>query len=534
LDALDVPTGIRDSVLERVSRLSDDARGVAEAAAVLQTPMRVSVLVGTSALLATAARGGLTAALASGVLTEHGEAVGFRHLLAAQAVYDDIPISRRVDLHARAAAVLERLDPVPVGQLAHHLRRAEQMAEWVRAAEQAADQAVALGDDDEAARVLEDVLRHGPLDTEQRGRFAVKLARVALEARRAGELLDMLTGLLADGRFPRSVRGELRFRVALLVARTGGDVVELHRLFADAVNELTDRPDLQAWAMVCLGLPTTPGMPLADNVAWLHRSLEIVPAIQDPAVEVFLLGKVAMVLVALGDPEWRHIADRIVARSGGTPSQPREVSAYCSTALEACYAGHHTESARLLGAAAQGAASGESRRTQLNVRSIRTLLDYCAGRWEDLDHEVRDLLDELDEMPRHRTYVQVVARCLAHAHGRLDESEQLLVEAVDRVEALGESDLAPMSVAALVRVLTARGEHERGAGQGGPLRRHRARPGDLGRHGARATRVHPNADVGRPDERGRGAPGPVRRRARPPRRPARAGRDQSRAGVTGC
>ncbi|HEY7046714.1 MAG TPA: AAA family ATPase [Jatrophihabitantaceae bacterium] len=461
LDALDVPTGIRDSVLERVSQLSGDARAIAEAAAVLQTPMRVSVLVGTCALPATAGRGGLTAALASGVLTEHGEAVGFRHLLAAQAVYDDIPISRRIDLHARAAAVLERLDPVPVGQLAHHLRRADRMAEWVEAAEQAADRAVALGDDDEAARVLEDVLRHGPLDTERRSRLAVKLARVALEASRGTDLLDLLTGLLADGdRFPRAVRGELRFRVALLVARAGGDVVELHRLFAEAVDELTDRPDLQAWAMVCLGMPTTPSMPLADNVAWLHRSLEIVPAIQDPAVEVFLLGKIAMVLVALGDAEWRHIADRIVARSGGTPRQPREVSAYCSTALEACYAGHHAVSAQLLDTAEKSAASGESRRAQLNARSIRTLLDYCAGRWEHLDHEVRNLLEELDEMPRHRTYVQVVAGCLAHAQGRLDEARQLLVEAVDRVEALGESDLAPMSVAALIRVLIARGEHD--------------------------------------------------------------------------
>jgi DNA-binding CsgD family transcriptional regulator len=461
LDALDVPSGIRDSVLERVSRLDDDARAVAEAAAVLQTPVRVPVLVGTCALPGASARHGVTGALTSGVLTEHGEAVGYRHLLAAQAVYDNIPISRRLDLHARAAAVLERLDPVPVGQLAHHLRRADRMAEWVEAAEQAADQAVALGDDDEAARVLEAVLRHGPLDVERRGRLAVKLARVALEAGRGGDLLELLTGLLADGgRVPRSVRGELRFRVALLVARTGGDVIELHRLFAEAVDELADRPDLQAWAMVCLGMPTTPGMPLAENVAWLHRSLEIVPAIQDPAVEVFLLGKAAMVLVALGDPEWRHIADRIVARSGGTPSQPREVSAYCSTALEACYAGHHSVSARLLDAAARGAANGESRRTKLNVRSIRTLLDYCAGRWEHLDHDVRDLLDELDEMPRHRTYVQVVAGALAHAHGRLDEAKQLLVEALDRVEALGESDLAPMSVAALIRVLTARGEHD--------------------------------------------------------------------------
>jgi DNA-binding CsgD family transcriptional regulator len=66
-------------------------------------------------------------------------------------------------------------------------------------------------------------------------------------------------------------------------------------------------------------------------------------------------------------------------------------------------------------------------------------------------------MDELDEMPRHRTYVEVVAGCLALAHGELDEAKRLLVDAVHWVDVLGESDLLPMSVAALTRVLTATG-----------------------------------------------------------------------------
>jgi DNA-binding CsgD family transcriptional regulator len=461
LDRLDVPSGIRDSVLERVSRLSSDGRAVAEAAAVLHMPVRVSVLAETCGPDTSTAGRGMAEALASGVLTEHGDAVGFRHVLAAQAVYDAVPVPRRHDLHARAAATLERLRPVPVGQLAHHLRCADRLDDWVDVAEQAADQAVALGDDDEAARILEDVLRHGPLDSARRGHVAVKLARAALEANRGGDLLKLLARTLDQGPdFPRTVRGELRFRVGLLVARTGGDVVELHRLFARAVDDLDDRPDLKAWATVCLGMPTTPEVPLAENVAWLHRSLEIIPAVEDHVVEVFLLGKAAMVLVALGDPDWRHITDRIVERTGGAPRQAREVSAYCSIALEACYAGHLDIAARLLDAARDGAATGESRRTQLSVRSVRAMLDFCSGRWGRLGDEVAGLMDELDELPRHRTYVEVVAGSLTLAHGDLGEAKRLLVDAMRSVDALGESDLLPMSVAVLTRVLTAGGEHD--------------------------------------------------------------------------
>jgi ATP/maltotriose-dependent transcriptional regulator MalT len=457
LDVLDVPTRIRDSVLERVNRLSGEARAVAEAAAVLETPVPVSVLLTAGAT--PEQRRGLSEALASGVLTEHGDAVGFRHLLAAQAVYDGIPVPFRQDLHARAAATLEGLDPPPLGRIAHHLRHAGRLEEWVNVAEQAADQAVTLGGDVEAARVLEDVLRHGRLDDVRRSRLAVKLARVALEASRGPYPIELLSGVLEQGeRLPRAIRGELRFRLALLIARAGGDVVVLHRLFAQSVDELDDCPELKAWAMVCLGMPTTPATPLAEHMGWLHRSLAVIPAIDDRAFEVFLLGKVAMVLVALGDPEWRRITDRILERTDGAPRQQREVSAYCSVGLEACYAGHHDIAAQLLTAALKGAATCESRRTQLSVQSVSALLDYCRGRWEGLGETIENLIDELDEMPRHRVYVEVVAGCLALARGELDDAKELLVNAARGVEALGESDLMPMSVAALARVMLARGE----------------------------------------------------------------------------
>ncbi|MEQ7009298.1 AAA family ATPase [Actinopolymorpha sp. B17G11] len=457
LDMLDVPTRIRDSVLERVSRLSDEARAVAEAAAVLETPVPVSVLLGVGAV--PAQRRGLGEALASGVLTEYGEAVGFRHLLAAQAVYDDIPVPYRQDLHARAATTLAALEPPPLGRMAHHLRHADRLDDWVKVAEQAADQASTLGDDDEAARVLEAVLRHGRLDGDRRGRLAVKLARVALEVSRGPYPIELLSEVLEQGQqLPRSVRGELRLRLALLIARAGGDLVVLHSLFSQSVDELDDQPELRAWAMVCLGMPTTPATPLTEHTAWLHRSLAVIPAINDRAFEVFLLGKVAMVFVALGDPEWRRITDRILERTDRTPRQQREVSAYCSIGLEACYAGHHDIAADVLTVALDGATRSESRRTELGAESIVVLLDYCRGNWDGLSAKIEHLIDDLAEMPRHRIYVEVVAGCLALARGELDNAKALLVGAVQGVDGLGDSDLLPMSVAAATRVMLARGE----------------------------------------------------------------------------
>jgi len=142
LAELEVPAAIRDSTLELVARLPPGARRLAEAAAVLQTPVPAAVLLDVARRPAPATAAGpdaaadgnagdggtaegagwpggaeLDEAVGSGLLVEQGGSVGFRHLLAAQAVYAALPWSGRRELHDRAATALRELPPVPLGQV---------------------------------------------------------------------------------------------------------------------------------------------------------------------------------------------------------------------------------------------------------------------------------------------------------------------------------------------------------------------------------------------------------------------------------
>jgi DNA-binding CsgD family transcriptional regulator len=457
LQRLDVPTGIRDSVLARVASLTADARSVVEAAAVLQAPVPAAVLTGTVRAPAARVQQGLLEALEAGLLAEDagGERVGFRHLLAAQAVYDATQATRRRQLHGRAATGLAAVEPAPLGQLAHHLRHAGRLAEWVRAAERAADQAAELGHHDEAVQLLADVLRHAPLRTRQRGRLALKLARTANETLHARDVRNLLLSV-PTGDLPRRLRSELRFWLALLLDQTGGDPVRRRRLLAEAVEELTDRPDLRAWAMVGLAIPTVaPGVPPAAHLPWLRRSLELVPELTDPALAVLVLGKVAMVQAAVGDPQWRQVTDRMLARTGAGPGQPREVSAFESVGVDACYAGHHQTAGRLLTAALAGAGTD---RLERRSRAGLALLDYCRGHWDGLAERAERLVDELADYPQGRVNAEVVAGGLALARGELDLAWRRLNRLRQAVERAGGFDLLPLPAAALVRLGIARGD----------------------------------------------------------------------------
>jgi DNA-binding NarL/FixJ family response regulator len=457
---LDVPTSIRDSVRERVSRLSADGRTVTEAAAVLQTPVPVPVLAGTCTAPAARTMGVLDEVLGSGLLAEHGDRIGFRHLLAAQAVYEAIPSVRRQQLHGRAAAALASVQPTPAGQLAHHLRHAGRHTAWVTAAERAAEQAAELGDHNEAVRLLEDVLRHAPLNTEQRGRIAVRLARAAVDTLHAEDLRNILLDVPA-AELPREQRSELRFWLSLLLNQAGDDPRLQRRLFLEAVEELDNRPDLKAWAMVGLGIPAgDPQVPLSDHLGWLRRSLKIVPQLDDPALATLVLGKVAMVLIAVGDPQWQEMADRMRTQTGGTPWHRREVSAYESVGSDACYVGHHETAHELLSAAAAGAEACQNRRLQLRSQARLALLDYCRGKWHALRERTEVLSDELAHYTEARIDTEAVLGGLALAHGDLDTARQRLTEVARSLQRVGGLDLLPLPVAALARLGVASGDPE--------------------------------------------------------------------------
>nr|WP_273482863.1 LuxR family transcriptional regulator [Kribbella italica] len=459
LDELDVPARIRDAVLERLGRLSPEARRIAEAASVLQVPMPDQVLIATASLDPADAVAGLTEALRSGLLSEYAEGpIGFRHQLAGQAVLGGLSGPERRALHDRAATALATLDPVPLGQLAHHLHQAGRTAQWLVAAEQAADQAVALRNDMEAARLYEQVLRETKGDAVLRGRLAVKLGQAAIEMLHVAPTVASLLTDVLDDELPPVVRGELRLRLGLL-AHVSDDIDPAREaeLYRTAVGELDERPDLQAWAMVGLGLPA-PGTDPVERRHWLERALVTLERVTDPDFPVFLLGKIAMVMLAVGDPLWRQVTEQMVRRTTPASSHRMVANAYTSVGLEAVYVGHYPDAAKLLTEADERADAAGSHQLRLRARAAWAVLDYYRGHWDGLADRLAGLSAELRESPNFGIDVDAVAASLVAVTSGTQESHDRLAAVLRDAEQRHVVDLLGRPTAVLVRYALDRGD----------------------------------------------------------------------------
>ncbi|MEV0585157.1 AAA family ATPase [Nonomuraea sp. NPDC050310] len=452
LDELDVPAGVRAPVQERVARMPAGARAVTEAAAVLRLAVPAGTLVEVAGVSGTDA---LDEALASGLLTEQGGLVAFRHVLAAEAVYEGVTLGRRQALHAAAATAIRTLRPVPLGQVAHHLRHAGRPQEWVTAAVAAAEHAAGLGNDAEAARLLEEVLRHAGLDPVRRAELTIRLGWAATYTLRIPAIGELLEEALTHD-LPQRLRGELRILLALYLDTIRVDNSRVRQAFADAVPDLADLPELAAWAMVGMGLPTMADVPFAERLPWLERALETVPADGEPGPRVFVLGKVAMVFVSSGDPRWWALTERILAETGGRPTGRREVGAYRSVGGSAVDTGHHRVAARLLEAALDaGRGASGSARDDLGLRAGLALARYHAGAWEGLREELAELREQCGNRPHERLQVDLITACLAPAPSRLDAARTMLAGLVRDLRVRGDLDMLGAPVTMLLRLATA-------------------------------------------------------------------------------
>ena len=111
-----VPAAARDAVLARAARLSAAARELLDVAALLGTRVEPG-------LIAAAAPGSAALVdeiLASGLLTEDGTRLSFRHEIARLAIEQAIPAHRRGPLHGRILAALLALGRADDARLAYH------------------------------------------------------------------------------------------------------------------------------------------------------------------------------------------------------------------------------------------------------------------------------------------------------------------------------------------------------------------------------------------------------------------------------
>jgi DNA-binding SARP family transcriptional activator len=205
-----VPSGVRDVLRHRLQSLPTEVQQVVRCAAVLGREAEFGVIARLVDLAEDAVIDALEQAVGAGFLVEAGSSwqatYSFPHDLMREAVYGDLPQTRRQRLHVRAAEAFE-LPGASVAAAAVHLRAAGPAADPVRAAH------VSLLAAEEAARVYAwheavdhaeaaiEVLDHAGAAPSERAAAAVRTANLRLKSsigdRRAIELLATALELYA-------------------------------------------------------------------------------------------------------------------------------------------------------------------------------------------------------------------------------------------------------------------------------------------------------------------------------------------------
>ena len=182
-DEVPVPDSIREAVLVGISDLSPEAREAAETAAVLGPQIDLSL----AAELVPAS--GLAELVEAGLLEEPetGQAA-FRHALAQEALYAEVPWVRRRDLHRRLAELLEGAGGSSL-EIATQWRGAGEDARAREALVRAARESEAVHAHRDAVRAAREALELWPEDEAEELR-AETLERYGRCAELVGELAE--------------------------------------------------------------------------------------------------------------------------------------------------------------------------------------------------------------------------------------------------------------------------------------------------------------------------------------------------------
>ncbi|NGO70149.1 ATP-binding protein [Streptomyces boncukensis] len=464
LEAMAVPTLLREAIADRMSVLSPGAVAAVHAACVLRFPageaLIAAVVRGTADAPVTAEdSAAVREALLAGVLHECGDdRYGFRHALDQQAVYASLTGPDRHRLHRQAMLALAGADPQPLVQLAYHARRAGELTRWQGYGEAAASSARETGDLALAVGVLEELLAEGHLGRPECARIAVELSRDAVVGLAHRRAVALLRGILRDSRLPAGVRGEIRLNLGLLLYNQAGRYEEGRLDTELAVEELRDRPALAARGMAALAMPAWGDHPYPVYERSIERAEALAAREPDPAVRTAVRANRLALAMYAGEPGVWERAERLIG-AAGPGTDRRQVARACgnfadaATCLGRYRAAHRFRDEGLRLAAACGAGYYEG-----IVEGTALRLDWYAGRWQGLAERARHILELVDGVSGIASDAHLVLGLLAGTLGEWDEAAaELGAAGLDDPRNAPTPILATAS-GAMARVLRARGE----------------------------------------------------------------------------
>ncbi|MFF0473526.1 ATP-binding protein [Streptomyces sp. NPDC004284] len=457
LQDADAPRGLREAVIERLGTLSPQAGALAAAAAVLATPALEETLTALAGLDEEQGAGALIELLGASVLREADQgAYAFRHALGQQVVYRNIPGPARRRLHLRAVEALRSRTPAPSVQIAHHTLAAGDRAGWLRCAQEAVDEAIAVRDGGTAATLLRRLLDTPELEGEGRSRAALTLAGIAASSVDFRTDARLLRRLVDDPRLPEAVRGEIRLGLGLGMLNENADPAGFDEV-ERAVGELEPHhPERAVRAMVALALKEAEGP--AYTRAWLERAEDVVRDSANEVLKAAVHASRLTLMTCQGDPGVWESTDRL-PRS----TQDRELLRQTGRALQnvadtAVYLGHDRRAAALAAEAGQVAGRVGSPIVEFLSRGTLLRIDAFAGHWEGLEERLEALVDAYPTSVFVQAERALLTGTLATSRGRYARAAELFTEAVKAGAGLLVVGHELRAAAGLSAVHLARGE----------------------------------------------------------------------------
>jgi DNA-binding CsgD family transcriptional regulator len=451
LAGIAVPPSIRDAVLGRAGQLSTDAQVLLRAAAVLAEPAGEQVLAAVAGMDAVPARAALSQALGGGLLGEDARGLmSFRHTLAAGAVYEAIPGPDRRAAHLRAGQVLADEAPPPVASLVRHFREGGDTELWLRYGEQAADVALAAGDEATAAMLLHDLITAAGLPPGTVARLAGKMVLLALPAESLlADLADALRATLASGGLVPVEEAELRFQLGRLLAamnQVDASRAELER----AVAGLAPGSLHAVRAMTLLGWPWG-DRPAREHLRWLRRAADA-SACVSASERLRLLADRAGALLLLGEQAGWAEAARVPWQASEPGERLQVTRAHRNLAEAAMVWGRYGEARRRVEHAAELADRHHFTRLRDSALTTMAHLDWLTGAWDGLAEQTAGFAEEQDLEPMARLKAMLVTGFLAAAVGDRERAVPLLGDVIEDAHRLGAAEFLMEPAAALARL----------------------------------------------------------------------------------
>ena len=450
-----IPPTVRDAVLERVRRLDPRAQTILRALAVLAEATDLATVRAVSSLPPGDATAGLEQALRAALVAEDSRGlVAFQHALAGRAVYDGMPAWQRRQMHLQAGRALEDVVPIPVARLARHFREAGEHAEWCRYGEQAADQALAAGDDGLAAATLCELavrIDQTPGALLRMVKKYISMAPVGHEQLRG--LADSLRSVLDSGRASPGEAAQLRVqlgRILSILQQYEAGRAELEQAVTQPGLDVTDR----ARAMILLGWPFESSQPARVHRRWLRRAGEVVARVESPDWKGLEIDRTTGLLALGEDDGW--LAAAAIDEAWATLLPSERIMHDLNVGELAMMWGRFAESRRRLTRALQAAELHDYPRLHGTALGNLARLDWFCGTWGDLGERASGLASDHDLPPGIRSEARLVAGLLGSVTGSgadpRSELESVLAH-VDQPSALE-------SVAALARLMLGDGDVE--------------------------------------------------------------------------